>query len=211
MKLLSFLSDFRKKSKVYISTESLLNETKLQLGNVVYLLDQLQMSNENAYKTQKQLKLNGVLLGIDQARLISILGEPDTSFKKELKEGKHSILFYQKSLSGFRMNIRFHFWDRVLFMGESIYEEVRNPYEFRIDKMIYKKYINDKKDQDQFFNKLEDIDGNLMYISRSVGFRVLYLYSNQDIKNAIENEIQITKSNKENSERILEEKLFDSL
>lgn len=211
MKLLSLLSDYRKKGKVYISTESLLSETKLQLGNVAYLFDQLQLSDENAYHTEKELQLNGVSLGLSQKEVMEILGEPHASFKRELNQGMHSILFYQRNLSGFRMNIRFHFWNRSFFMGESIYEEVRNPFEFRIDKMVFKKYLNENGTQDVFFNKLKDAAGNLMYISKSVGFRILYISAHNEIHEAVKREIQITKSHKENKERILEEKLFDHL
>ena len=211
MKLFSLLSDSRKKAKVFISTESLLSETKLQLGNVSYLFDQLEISHENAYETEKKLGLNGVTLGVSQAELIELLGEPQVSFKKKLKKGVHKILFYQKSLPGFRMNIRFHFWDDVFFLGESIYEEIQNKYEFQIDQMVFKKYLNAKYDENSFFNKLKDCEGNLLYISKSVGFRILYLSANQDIKNAVRSEIQIINSIKENKEQSLEKKLYDSL
>lgn len=211
MKLFSLLGDSRKKAKVYISTESLLSETKLQLGNVSYLFDQLEISYENAYETEKSLALNGVNLGMNYSDLLSILGDPQASFKKALKSGVHKILFYQKNLPGFRMNIRFHLWDDCFFLGESIYEEIRNKYGFQIDRMVFEKYMDCTYDKNVFFNKLKDIEGNLLYISKSVGFRILYLSANEEVKNAVKSEIQMTKKEKENKAHTLEKKIYDSL
>ena len=211
MKLLNLLSELRKKGKVYISTESLLNETKLQLGNIFYLADQLDMSSDKARPTDMALQLNGVHLGATLDELTNTLGEADASMKKVLAGGTHRILFYQKELSGFRMNIRAHLWDDHFFMGESIYEELQNPFEFKLDEMVYEKYLELKNEENTFFNKIIDPNGDMMYITRSVGFRMLYLSADKEIKKAIKNEIQIAKSNKESRERIIEEKLFDQL